>query len=123
MAMTTLINDRQPGQRFLRTLSGSLLLAVCLAFVGGISSSGSHLADSTIVHAQTPAGNRIQVSADDLGPPAPPAPPAGGAGPSIQFETLDHDWGTVLQGTVIEFTYKFRNIGSEVLRITNVKPG
>ena len=99
-------------------LSAWVVLCMSLIVSIGISS-----ADSSTALAQAPAKNRLIVNKDDLGPPAPPAPPAGGAGPSIQFETLDHDWGTVLQGTVIEYTYKFRNIGSEILRITNVKPG
>jgi hypothetical protein len=61
----------------------------------------------------------FQLSDDDLGPPAPPAE----VGPRISFDQLTHDWGTVLQGTKVEHTYRFSNTGSSVLRITNVKPG
>jgi hypothetical protein len=118
MAMKTLNLKLLSGPSFRWAFPAFLLLAACL-----ILSAGSASSEAPVAHAQTPAKNQIKVPADDLGPPAPPAPPSGGAGPSIQFETLDHDWGTVLQGTVVEFTYKFRNTGSEVLRITNVKPG
>lgn len=120
--MTTTLNNDPSGRPvqhpLLWVLSAWVLLCMSLIVSVGISS-----ADSSTALAQAPAKNRLVANKDDLGPPAPPAPPAGGAGPSIQFETLDHDWGTVLQGTVIEYTYKFRNIGSEILRITNVKPG
>jgi hypothetical protein len=44
-------------------------------------------------------------------------------GPRISFDELSHDWGTVLQGTKVLHTYRFRNTGTAVLRITNVKPG
>ena len=68
------------------------------------------------IHAQTP------IPVDELGPPPPPVAPTSGSA-AIAFESLSHDWGTVLQGTVVEHTYKFRNVGTDVLRITNVKPG
>lgn len=117
--MTTPLNNHPSGRPvqhpLLWVLSAWVLLCISL-----IVSVGTSSADSSTALAQAPAKNRLVANKDDLGPPA---PPAGGAGPSIQFETLDHDWGTVLQGTVIEYTYKFRNIGSEILRITNVKPG
>ena len=56
---------------------------------------------------------------DDLGPPAPPNV----QGPKIRFEQNSHDWGEVLQGAKVEHTYRFRNVGDSVLRITQVKPG
>ena len=103
-----------------RQTSLSLLPLIALLIVGLIPIITGLTAPITAsAHAQVP----VQKPADDLGPPPPPAPPVGGVGPSIAFETLSHDWGTILQGTNVEFTYKFRNVGSEILRITNVKPG
>ncbi len=96
-------------------LSGNLGQWMMLVLLILAASTGLH--GSRIASAQTP------IPIDELGPPPPPAKPARGAGPVIVFESLGHDWGTVLQGTVVEHTYKFRNTGSDVLRITNVKPG
>lgn len=56
---------------------------------------------------------------DDLGPPAPPK----SEGPRIRFEQNDYDWGEVLKGAKVEHTYRFRNVGDSILRITQVKPG
>ena len=67
---------------------------------------------------QTPIA-AVQLGGDDLGPPPPPAE----VGARISFDELSHDWGTVLQGTKVLHTYRFRNTGTAVLRITNVKPG
>ena len=64
-------------------------------------------------------GSLILAGDDDLGPPPPPAE----EGPRIRFETTSFDWGEVLQGSKVEHTYRFRNVGSGVLRITQVKPG
>ena len=66
-----------------------------------------------------PTSSMILGGDDDLGPPAPPAQ----QGPRIRFEQNSHDWGEVLQGTKIEHTYRFRNVGDGILRITQVKPG
>lgn len=63
-----------------------------------------------------PANSQV---GDDLGPPAPPVV----NGPRIVFDKPGFDWGEVVQGEIIEHSYRFRNIGTEVLRITQVKPG
>ena len=65
-------------------------------------------------------GNSIGFGGDDdLGPP----PPPNTQGPRIRFEENNFDWGEVLQGATIDHTYRFRNVGDSVLRITQVKPG
>lgn len=56
---------------------------------------------------------------DGFGPPAPPAT----RGAKITLIDSDFDWGEVIQGEVIEHTYRFRNDGDAPLRITQVKPG
>ena len=37
--------------------------------------------------------------------------------PVFQFETTDHDFGTINQGDVVEYTYKFKNTGDAPLII------
>jgi hypothetical protein len=37
--------------------------------------------------------------------------------PQFQFETVDHDFGTISEGQVVEYTYKFKNSGEAPLII------
>ena len=41
--------------------------------------------------------------------------------PKIVFDTLEHDFGTIKDGDVVEFDFKFRNAGKDVLVIYDVK--
>ena len=43
-------------------------------------------------------------------------------GPILTWEKGTHDFGDVVQGDKVEFTYKFTNTGNEPLIITNVQP-
>jgi hypothetical protein len=52
--------------------------------------------------------------------PVEPAPQATGKGPELTFETKMHDFGDVGPGTKHTFVYKFKNIGEDVLKITNI---
>ncbi len=42
-------------------------------------------------------------------------------GPSITWEKSTHDFGELVQGDKIEYTFKFKNTGTEPLIITNVQ--
>ena len=44
-------------------------------------------------------------------------------GPHIQFEKTVHDYGQILQGASGYSEFKFRNMGSEPLVLTNVQTG
>ena len=44
------------------------------------------------------------------------------AAPVIEFENDSYDFGTVNQGEVVKYTFKFRNSGNADLIIRNVKP-
>jgi hypothetical protein len=37
--------------------------------------------------------------------------------PALEFETVDHDFGTIKEGDVVEYTYKFKNTGEAPLII------
>ena len=43
-------------------------------------------------------------------------------GAELKWEEPNHDFGEVVQGDKVEFTYKFTNTGNEPLIITNVQP-
>jgi hypothetical protein len=42
-------------------------------------------------------------------------------GPLIEWEKNKHDFGDVVQGTKVEYTFKFMNSGTAALIITNVE--
>lgn len=42
--------------------------------------------------------------------------------PVIQFETLEHDFGTIKEGEKVSYTYKFKNTGEAPLIIQDAKP-
>jgi hypothetical protein len=58
---------------------------------------------------------------------AAPAAPAGaetkpdGPLPALEFETIDHDFGTIDEGDVVEHTYTFKNTGEAPLIIQNAQ--
>jgi hypothetical protein len=39
--------------------------------------------------------------------------------PVIEFENIAHDFGTIKEGDVVEYTYKFKNTGADKLVIQN----
>lgn len=42
-------------------------------------------------------------------------------GPKIQLVENDYDFGTVAQGPAVKHTFKFKNVGTDTLRIEQVK--
>jgi hypothetical protein len=47
-------------------------------------------------------------------------PAAAGAQPAIEFQAERHDFGTVVQGPMLEYSFEFRNAGTEDLIIRDV---
>ncbi|MFA4923346.1 MAG: DUF1573 domain-containing protein [Ignavibacteriaceae bacterium] len=47
--------------------------------------------------------------------------PAKLVGPKLQFEKTLHDFGKIKEGSIVEYTFKYKNIGSAMLEITHVK--
>lgn len=54
-------------------------------------------------------------------PPAQPDVKPEGPLPAIQFETTDHDFGTITEGEKVIYTYKFKNTGEAPLIIQEAK--
>jgi hypothetical protein len=42
--------------------------------------------------------------------------------PTIQFETTEHDFGTIKEGDIVEYTYKVTNTGAAPLIIQGAQP-
>src|SRR6187431_3345313 len=42
--------------------------------------------------------------------------------PVIQYEVEDHDFGTIMEGQKVSYTYKFKNTGDVALIIQNAQP-
>jgi hypothetical protein len=42
-------------------------------------------------------------------------------GPKIQFAETSYDFGTAAQNTAVKHLFKFKNVGTDTLRITQVK--
>lgn len=42
--------------------------------------------------------------------------------PAISFEKIEHDFGTINEGEVVEYVYKFKNTGEAPLIIQNAAP-
>jgi hypothetical protein len=45
----------------------------------------------------------------------------GAKGPKMQFVETSYDFGTAVQGTRVKHAFKFKNIGTDTLRISQVK--
>lgn len=41
--------------------------------------------------------------------------------PAIKFETTEHDFGKILQGEQVSYTFKFKNVGDAPLIITSIE--
>ena len=50
-------------------------------------------------------------------------PPANFSPPVAQVDQPDYDWGSVLQGTPVQHSYVFKNVGGSPLVIQQVRPG
>ena len=51
-----------------------------------------------------------------------PAEKPEGPLPSFEWETLEHDFGTIKEGEKVSYLYKFKNTGEVPLIIENVRP-
>ena len=61
----------------------------------------------------------LRAQDEGFGPPPPPVV----AGPKLVLPETSFDWGSVLQGEVVEHAFTVRNEGTSLLQITQVQPG
>ncbi|MBX2965167.1 MAG: DUF1573 domain-containing protein [Cyclobacteriaceae bacterium] len=64
----------------------------------------------------------VSVTPTDNPVPSQPQQKPEGPLPAIQFEKLDHDFGTIQEGKKVTYTYKFKNTGEAPLIIQGVQP-
>jgi hypothetical protein len=50
------------------------------------------------------------------------APATEGNFGAFQFESLEHDFGTIKEGEIVKHLYKFKNVGNAPLIVSDVKP-
>ena len=61
-------------------------------------------------------GNKSAPATPAPATPAPEVKPDGPL-PTMEFSTMDHDFGTITEGQVVEYTYAFKNTGDAPLII------
>lgn len=64
--------------------------------------------------APTPSANPVTATAPDEKPEGPL--------PKMDFETTEHDFGTIKEGDVVEYTYAIKNTGEAPLIIQSAQP-
>lgn len=105
----------------MKTMKGILLMTAVMALVAfGCSNRESEKKIAQLesrlqelegkkAAATTPAAITPETPAADEKPTGPL--------PALEFETIDHDFGTIKEGDVVEYTYKFKNTGEAPLII------
>ncbi len=106
-------------QKFFATsASGALILSMglFLASCGGDSTTSADTAT-----AEPTAEQPVQPA--NAQQPQAPAADAAASGPltTMEFQEIEHDFGTITQGDVVNHVFKFTNTGDEPLIIKNAK--
>lgn len=83
-----------------------IVIAICICTVLGCSSKNREEINGDIVH--------IPVTADGINDKA--------RMPKIEFEHTTHDFGKLIQGEKVSYTFKFKNTGNAMLVISGVVP-
>jgi Protein of unknown function (DUF1573) len=102
-----------------------VVLAVLLSFVSckndksaaATDTSATNIANASEVG--NPTGTSGDPSASANGEATPPAPT--GPTTTVEYETMVHDFGEVMEGVHVKYEFKFKNTGSEPLVISDAK--
>jgi len=89
------------------------LIALCVMAAGTVACNNNSKRISEVENHLTEvkkSGNEVSSNLNSETKPEGPLP-------VFQFETTDHDFGTINQGDVVEYTYKFKNTGDAPLII------
>ena len=101
------------------------VLAVMLSFASckndktaaATDASSTNIANGSEVG--NPTGTTGDITAGANGEPTPPAPT--GPTTTVEYETMVHDFGEVMEGVHVKYDFKFKNTGSEPLVISDAK--
>lgn len=77
--------------------------------------------ESRLAQLEGNKGTAAQPAAPTTAAPAADEKPDGPL-PVIEFETTDHDFGTVKEGQKVSYTYKFKNTGQAPLIVQSAQP-
>jgi len=105
----------------MKTMKGILLMTAVVALVAfGCSNRESEKKIAQLEsRLQELEGKKAAPTATPAVTPETPAAEEKPTGPipAMEFETVDHDFGTIKEGDVVEYTYKFKNTGEAPLII------
>lgn len=103
-------------KNFLYLLLAGSLFAACNSSGDSASSSTATAADSTTAAATSNTSPEAMNNADMQ---MPPEPTPGNA--AFEFEKTEHDFGKIKQDAPVEYTFKFKNTGTEPLIISEAR--
>lgn len=104
----------------MKTMKGILLMTAVVALVAlGCSNRESEKKIAQLESRLQELEGKKAAAATPAVTPATPAADVKPEGPlpALEFETIDHDFGTIKEGDVVEYTYKFKNTGEAPLII------
>ncbi|MCC6817020.1 MAG: DUF1573 domain-containing protein [Saprospiraceae bacterium] len=103
----------------LRLLGFAALTVILSATACKNDKAASTDAQSTTEGATTAAAGDVAAAQGTTGEATPPAPT--GPTTTVEFEEMVHDFGEVMEGSMVKHQYKFKNTGNEPLVISDAK--
>lgn len=100
----------------------SIRILMLVAFAAVFTSCKDRNAEKRIAELESRLSELEGKKAVNPSMPAPSTQPVSeqkpeGPLPKFEFENIDHDFGTIAEGDVVEYTYKFKNTGEAPLII------
>jgi Protein of unknown function (DUF1573) len=102
-------------------------IVVALAFVASLISCRDKAAEKKIAELESRLAQVEGSKTPSTNNPTPAVTPAAdekpeGPLPVLEFETMEHDFGTVTEGQKVSYTYKFKNTGAAPLIVQTAQP-
>ncbi|MDQ3141276.1 MAG: DUF1573 domain-containing protein [Bacteroidota bacterium] len=99
----------------------SLIALACIISLGACKNekSGTEATEATDAAGTIPAVVDVSNPAGTTGEGTPVAPT--GPTTTVEYETMVHDYGEIMEGEKVKYEFKFKNTGSEPLVISDAK--